>query len=201
LEVYGCAVDPTNGDIALTLDEPGGNGGEVGIYSSPSGDPTIYTLTHLDAAQFAGYDSSGNLFIDGYSNTESILAELPHGGSSLGYITLNETIRGNYSELQWDGSYMTMRKGSAIYQFMVSGSSGTIVSKTSLKKAWGLQILDFSIVDGLVIGPELSSSRNGRHLGMWHYPGGGAPYKTIKTLTAGKKDSIYAVAVSEAPSR
>lgn len=66
----GCAVNPTNGDLAVTIIvkvtgtsvlEPG----EVLIYTSPSSTPTAVSNPSQAKYYFAGYDSGGDLWVDG----------------------------------------------------------------------------------------------------------------------------------------
>jgi hypothetical protein len=92
-----CAVDPTTGNLAVT-DLTGNSAGEVLIYPNASGTPTVYTNPAQFYYDFDGYDSSGNLFVDGFAFEEPggvnlnylpfILSELPKGGSSLETINI-----------------------------------------------------------------------------------------------------------------
>ena len=62
-----CAVDPSSGNLAIT------NGGPtVYIYQNASGLPEAYTDDDEYTTDVA-YDDSGNLFVDGFSETTSFL--------------------------------------------------------------------------------------------------------------------------------
>jgi hypothetical protein len=103
-EPVGCAVDPTTGNLAVTNLADLSGGGELLIYPNASGTPTAYTNPAQFSYYFAGYDSSGNLFEDGFAYEEGfaaeprsdvnlnylpfILSELPKGSSSLETISI-----------------------------------------------------------------------------------------------------------------
>lgn len=202
---FDCAIDPATSNIAISADKFGMPGGYVAVYTTPSGAPTIYSDPNLASPLFLGYDNKGNLFVDGYGyGTGYVLAELPKGGSTFTDISLNEQLNALLS-IQWDGSYMTVRSGNAIYRFTVSGSSGTVVGKTVLSGAWGISNGTFWIQGDTVIGPHLSKTdgngrHNGRYLGFWRYPLGGKAFKIVTTLSKSQQDRILSATVSAAPS-
>ncbi len=80
----GCAVNPVNGDVALTdiygtYFAPGG----VEIFPGGSGSPTFVQNPNQYEFFFDGYDSSGNLFVDGlsYPYFQFTLSEVPYGSN------------------------------------------------------------------------------------------------------------------------
>src|ERR1700729_2040785 len=59
-----CAVDPTTGSLAVANDSSHAN-----VLIFPPGSftvPTAYTATNMVDYEFCGYDSAGNLYVDGY---------------------------------------------------------------------------------------------------------------------------------------
>lgn len=87
--------------------------GQVYIYGSSSSVPRTFTVNFGTGS--CTYDGSGNLFIlgdrpKGYGAIETV-AELPKGGKKFerrwGY--RNDT--GNYSGIQWDGTYIAIGTG------------------------------------------------------------------------------------------
>jgi hypothetical protein len=78
----GCAVNPNNGDLAVTLNEGGSLGyGSVDIYSGGiSGSRTAYTYT--DYTWPAGYDGKGDLYAEGAGGSCSACIWTLQAGSS-----------------------------------------------------------------------------------------------------------------------
>jgi hypothetical protein len=60
---YECAVNPKNGDLAVTTNGPGGTG--ILIYKGASGQPTLHRYSHFQRMWYDSYDSSGRLFAIG----------------------------------------------------------------------------------------------------------------------------------------
>ena len=139
LSGYGsvsCAVDSTTGNLAVTWNK-GSYPGYVAIYPDASGSPALYSIGYMQFI-FCGYDPAGNLYVDGEASNENkfLFAELPKGGSSLENITLNQSFE-YAGAVQWDGKYVAVGDDEAqkIYQFTISGSSGTLEGTTSLGDA------------------------------------------------------------------
>jgi hypothetical protein len=111
-----------------------------------------------------GYDSQGDLFIDGTTTSGSVeFAELPIGSSTFTNIALDKTL-GDTGAVQWDGTYITVDDASAIYRLSISGSTGTVVGTTRVlgrKDPW--KALNF-IYHHRVIEPD--GSERGK-VGFW----------------------------------
>jgi hypothetical protein len=174
----GCSVSPTSGDLAV-VDR--GNGVILSIYHAGVHgqwrDPKVYADSNMRTADFCGYDSQGNLFIDGVDKTSGHfhLAELPHGGDALTNITVSQKIDGP-GQVQWDGTNLaigdTASAPSKIYRFSVSGKSARKVGSTAL--GGSTSVRQFWIQGRQVIGPDF-----GRDVGFWKYPMGGSLTKKI----------------------
>jgi hypothetical protein len=66
LNPYSCAVNPVNGEIAVTdYYGPRYQPGEVLLYSSPSAKPVVIRNVLQDFYYYAAYDPSGHLWVDG----------------------------------------------------------------------------------------------------------------------------------------
>ena len=137
-----CAVDPSSGNLAIT------NGGPtVYIYQNASGLPEAYTDDDEYTTDVA-YDDSGNLFVDGFSETASfLLSELPAKGGSFENITVDGSEGGNgENPIFWDGQYLDLgsyqsakrRRSSqeALQRLAISGTTATIAGYTPL----GIQV-------------------------------------------------------------
>jgi hypothetical protein len=189
----GCSVDPTTGNLAVT---GGVNHVVVSIYRYYSAHrrwryENRYTDSAMRLAYFCGYDSQGNLFIDGVKGGEFRFAELPPRSDTFTNITLSQSIK-SPGQVQWDGNYITVGDSgvspSVIYQFSISGSSGAEVGSTTLDGTKGVK--QFWIQGKTVIGPDGDND----DVGFWKYPAGASPTKLIGGVDG------YGAAVSPAKS-
>ncbi len=178
----GCSVDPKSGNLAVTNFPLNGSGqGDVVIYDRAKGRPKHHYADAVMADMLlCSYDGSGNLFLDGLTSASAFaFAELPKGGSKLTDITLDRSIA-SAGGVEWDGTYVAVgdQSTSTIYQFSISGTSGTERGSTQLSGA--TQIFQFWIDGSKLIGPDAGAA----DAGIWNYPAGGAPVKTIAGLYA-----------------
>jgi hypothetical protein len=168
----GCAVDPVNGDLAVS------NYGDasIGIYR-PQGKgfaklPKLYADAAMSHFEFCGYDPKGNLFVDGVDrNGRFALAEFT-SANQWGTIRLNRTIVAP-GGVQWDGQHLAIGDAgiapSVILQFSIAGHTGTKVGATVLNRT--VSVKQFYIDRDRVIGPD----EKGNSVGVWAYPQGGPP--------------------------
>jgi hypothetical protein len=174
-----CSVDPTTGNLAVTnYGASGSPHGNVAIYQGAQGAPTTYLPPF--SPQWAAYDSSGNLFVDGYNAGSSYeLAELPSRGSAFTSVPLNKSI--SMFSLQWNNGYLTIAgEGSdslEIYRVQISSSGGVIVGATTLRMrrvGYGGNG-QYWIQDNRVLG----AGQKHRRLDIWRYPRGGNAVETV----------------------
>jgi hypothetical protein len=188
-----CSVDPTTGNLAVTNLGAASGGGNLSIYTGAKGSPTKYTDPDLMFVYFCGYDDQGNLFVDGLDSAFAfVLAELPSGSETLQTISLSNAV-GFPGGVAWDGAYVAigdqLYKGehkSAIYQFSVTGSTGTLEGTTAL--AGSCDVLQFAIPSGgsprkakqgnTAVAPDDCLS----NAAFYHYPAGGSPTKALSGL-------------------
>jgi hypothetical protein len=111
---YGCAVDPTTGNLALT-NLSSYLYSAVWVYPKAKGTPVKYNNDQIDSTYFCGYDASGNLIVDGWNRTaQFILVELPKNGKSLRLLNFGKTGT-TPGGVQWDGKYVAVGdKGSGV---------------------------------------------------------------------------------------
>jgi hypothetical protein len=85
----GCAVNKPNGDLAVTniIGYPSGDG-TVDVYANATGTPTVYSSPSQTENFFDAYDSSGNLYVDGFGDSGFSLSKLPNGSSTMSTIIL-----------------------------------------------------------------------------------------------------------------
>jgi hypothetical protein len=150
-----CAWDKKTGNLAVTnIYDFGGSQppGEVLVYPGASGTPTAYTDADMYYYYSDGYDSHGNLFIDGtggYPNYSFIFAELPSGNGSAHTIPISGGSIYFPGGVQWYGEGHYINVGDqdcsgnpsiptgCVDWVSVSGSAGTITGTTHLLNPLG----------------------------------------------------------------
>ena len=189
----GCAIDPITGDLAVANS---GTGNDVAIFPEAQGTPKYYKPADIYSAYFCGYDSQGDLFVDGTSHGPSsgfAFAELTKGGGSFRRLKLNRRIE-QPGAVQWDGSYMTIgsvgREHSEIYRVKLSGSKVIVAGTTSLKGA--KEIGQFLIQGSKVVAPYATHRDSVTRVGLWDYP----ETSGVQELLRINGMSLYGVAIS-----
>jgi hypothetical protein len=188
-----CSIDPTTGNLAVTSRDPHSDSSKLAVYKAAKGKPTFFSDSSLEVMEFCGYDSAGNLFVDGSTTWDSgqfQLAELAKGSKTFTNITLDQAIKYG-AGVQWDGKHVAVGDSSKsiIYQFAISGSTGTKVGSTTLKGSYGVS--QFFIDDNKIINPSSSYYYQGS-LEIYDYPAGGravggilgvgSPYSAVVSL-------------------
>jgi hypothetical protein len=178
--VNACSVDPKTENVAVASYY----GAIIFRYSPKRG--YRFAKYYADSAVYYGayctYDAKGDLFMDGtaYQGTGFALSELQSGSNTFGSITLDQSINGP-GAMQWRGNILTVAdrgngsvQAAVIYRFTIDGDTGTQVGDTTLTDSDA--DAQFWIQGSRVIGPEAGSAAG---IGVWDYPGGGAPIKSI----------------------
>ncbi|MGB6601885.1 MAG: hypothetical protein WBE77_12470, partial [Candidatus Cybelea sp.] len=96
-----------------------------------------YTDVQINDMWFCGYDSEGNLFVDGdFDSGTPVFAELPRGAKTFTDLTLDRKF-GTPGPMQWDGTYLAIgdQNATTIYRFAISGSKGTAKGAVHLDHA------------------------------------------------------------------
>jgi hypothetical protein len=191
-EPRGCSIDPTTGNLAVT--GAADRGGVFVYHFSKHGqwrDPRQYGGSAIRSAYFAGYDASGNLFVDGFDKLAGGVfrfAELPRDGNALVNVSLNQQINAP-GQVQWDGQHIAIGDAgttpSTIFQFSVTGNHASKVGTTTL--GGSRSVRQFWIGSGTVVGPDFN-----RDVALWNYPSGGSPIKKLALFG-------YGAAISLAP--
>jgi len=174
---FGCAVDPSTGNLAVTSTESDSHSaGNVAVFEHAQGLPQVYTDPDISEFIYCGYDDKGNLFVDGATGGKTYLSELPTGGSSLTNISLNKRVQ-RAGAVQWDGQYVSMGDSynHVVYQISVSGTTGTVVG-TSAFNGWAKRhgIVQYWLSNGMILIPYHHKVHGVPiALGIWKYPEGG----------------------------
>jgi hypothetical protein len=128
----GCAMSTTGDLVATSI-----TNGHVDLFKGAKGTATQLT-TPLIEAFFAGYDKSGNLYVDGFNSSTFDFVELPKGSKSWETLSLSNSVEFPGS-VQYDGKYITVndQEGHAIYGYRCSSGSCTLERTVSLSGASG----------------------------------------------------------------
>jgi hypothetical protein len=177
----GCSVDPVTGALAVTSNARGGVVLLV-FRHAPNGrwrDPIVYADSSMHRSMFCGYDSAGNLFVDGVDKAQRFrLDELVSGAAALKNVAVSQKIAVP-GQVQWDGKYVTIGDAgvspSKIYQFTITSSSATEWGSTTLGGTTSVR--QFWIQGNAVIGPDYD-----KDVGFWPYPAGGSASKILSRV-------------------
>ena len=127
----GCSVDPTTGDLAVVGGPSFYPALVIYRYKAPHrwGFARSYALPSMSSSAFCGYDSHGDLFVDGKNSSGAfVLAELSKGSKTFAPISVSQDIKAA-GQVQWDGKHLAIGDAgvspSVIYQFDVTGSIAT----------------------------------------------------------------------------
>ncbi len=186
----GCAVNPLNGNLAVTNIIGLRGHGEVLIYASPSSRPIVLTNRKQYFYYFAGYDSSGDLWVDGRTALKDFILS-SCGASSCKTVRLHGGTIHFPGAVQWDQQEYAWAlfdqgpcAGGGSCSFVAS-LSGVLVQLTNYKAYDGDPVCD--LVQGVVAayganyaaGGDYERRRCGHAGGSsanrWQYPVGGAP--------------------------
>jgi hypothetical protein len=181
-----CSVDPRTGNLAITNDAASSGGsGNVLVFKKGRGKPTKYIASNLSSYDFAAYDDKSNLFVNGFSGSTTVLAELPKGAGAFKPITMDQSVIFP-GGLQWDGKYLAMNDetGHTVYQFAVSGNQATKVGSTPLGSAQN--VYQICVTGGTKRHPQgtevVGADYGADAVFVWSYPAGGAPTTSIPYL-------------------
>jgi hypothetical protein len=165
-EPAGCAIDPTTGNLAVSILGMG----DLVIFADAKGSGT--TLPDgLRWTDFPCYDNHGDLFVTGLTTaSNSALVELPKGGSSFETITLHPNEQG---DMQWHGNYLAVRGSGGIYHFAIHGTKGKEIGFTPLDGS--SDIVQLWIQGRYVVGADAGNE----NAEMWKYPAGGPVFRYL----------------------
>jgi hypothetical protein len=192
----GCAVDAMTGNLAVTNE--GSGAGEVAIYANAQGTAQWYRDPEIGFYGLCGYDNAGNLFMDGTGST-NVFAELPKGSSTFANATLDERFDA-FGSVQWDGTSMTLTNPSTetIYRVQLE-KAGLHVTGATRARGWQNAYSGHwpYVQTWLQRDTFLAQSNTTADVGLWPYPAGGSPRKSIGGFKSGGAN-VYGIAISVA---
>lgn len=193
----GCSVNDRTGDVAAAdIFSPTTGIGAVTVWPRGSVEGTTYVepggLTEcLDPA----YDGSGNLYVNGTNSGEFALAYLPAGSSTWRTATIPDVGAG---AMQWDGHYMAVvvqTQPQIVDQVSFHRGVGTVVGSTTLDGPGG-----GLFIFGEGVRKKLASLDGGSaQVGVYHYPAGGSPIRTIRLSMLKSYPSLNGLVISNKP--
>ncbi|HET6276856.1 MAG TPA: hypothetical protein VFE16_13075 [Candidatus Cybelea sp.] len=164
----GCVVSTITGDLAVAGAGPG-----FTVFRNGQSTHATYWDYNFFQTDYIGYDGSGNLFVDGI--TESTLhfafAELPAGSSNVEDVTLSGGTIQSPGGIAWDGKHLDIGDGATGTIYQTNGAS--ILGSVTTAATCGGQ---FYIPNGhkRVIMPDPCSVQTG----IFGYPAGGPAQKS-----------------------
>jgi hypothetical protein len=190
-----CAVDPTTGNLAVSNvgnNNPPPIGGSILVYPRAAGVPTeYYCISCLIAYGYVGYDTRGNLFVDGKNGYNVFaLAELPAGSSATDQLKALNIEGGTLYDqgmVEWDaaGHYLVIgdqscdnKRATCVYRAKIVGSTAKVIGRTTLLDSKGNPICDMvqGTLDGNnIVGSDTDGGICGHPSGtdLWPFPAGG----------------------------
>ena len=182
-QVNDCAVDPTTGNLAVTSLGSASGTGDVAIYLNARGKPKMYVDPSLFGYWYCGYDSQGNLYVDGQSQKHQFaFAQLPKGNSSFSDITLDQQIVWP-GGVQWDGKYIVVGDLTSpkAYLFSITNFQGTLQGAIRFGKTENPHQFWIDGKTILVTNETTHEHRLKEHSNVlfYGYPTGGKPVKAI----------------------
>lgn len=183
----GCAVNPMNGNLAVTDIFGFSGAGQVLVFTSPSSTPTVLSNPNQYYYYFAGYDKSGDLWVSGKDASGTYMVS-DCGASSCSTVSLSGGTIYFPGAVQWDGvrgNWVLFDQecggATAACSYPVS-SSGVLGTATDYDNYNGTAACD--IVQGVIAanGKKYVAGGDYEYCGnastsasRWAYPGGGTP--------------------------
>jgi len=193
---FGCSMDPTAGDLAVSNITDNSNPSDPGysdiaVYKNAEGSPTIYTSPKIGTLYYCGYDNAGNLYLDGADDAtgKHVLFEVANGSATVSEINIAATVK-MLGPVQWDGKSMTLvdynnsvaaHGPELIHRLKIENGTATVVGTTkltSLNNRHGGQTW--------IQGNEIVAidNKNNTGVGLWKYPKGGKNHKQLQNLAS-----------------
>lgn len=185
----GCAIDPTSGNLAVTDIKDFSNPASVLVYKHAHGTPAAYSNPNQVSNYFAGYNSSGDLYVSGLTVEKAYsLSVLPHGRSSMTSVAIKGGTIYFPGTVAWHGATLVLgdqkckrRASSCLYELAVSGTTARITRRIALHKA--CDVAQAWVGSTKLAGGDYQYCGHGpSSADVWPYPAGGTPAKRATGL-------------------
>jgi hypothetical protein len=205
---FGCAVDPTTGNLAAV------GGGSIVIFTTLT--PARRDLVVHDYGygfHFCGYDNRGNLYIsatDVSHQDQADLVRVAKGSDKVEQISLDTTLYDGsqwFPSVQWDGKHVTVTSNPAagtggspiqLYRLAINGTTAKVIGTTTLESFTNEYSGQTWIQGKTVIGASYLKKGYQSAL-FWSYPKGGEALRTIRKIGDARNPNVSGVTVSIAP--
>ena len=177
------------GNLAVTNIENFSGAGIVLIYKHARGTPAVYSNDSIHYYYFAGYDSSGNLYVSGQTSQRVFaLGVLPRAAHTISLVTISGGTIHFPGTVAWSGSQLVLgdqkckkAASSCLYRLNVSGKTAQIVGSTPLDGA--CDVAQAWVGSGRVAGGEYQNcSHKPSGAAIWPFPKGGNPAARVSGL-------------------
>ncbi len=192
-DAVGCSLDRA-GDLAITNQIPG----QIEVYAGGKGSGVTYTVSACNYMWPAGYDGSGNLYVEGASDGTNV-CELPAGATQMQQVSLSGVFINFPGSVQWDGKYITLTDqqfqggyNTGIYEATES-PSGNLTGFGGTELTANCNYDYTEVLEPYIVGKNNApiSRKQGKTIvggnaqcsdagfSYWLYPTGGPPSKSI----------------------
>jgi len=192
-QIEGCSVDPSTGDVAISVYETAQRAYYIAIFAS--GNPGIQNdITDNELSQYysLAYDGSSDLFVVGSRYYTFTLTELAHGASAFRDVQISGHASGSFVE--WDGQYLAVWDRYVLYQLRISGGTATVVGSVTLNGNPGMA--QPWLARNTFVAPILVEHEKKRGIAIWPYPAGGKPLSRILQFARGAPPTAMTVSVA-----
>lgn len=174
----GCAVNPINGDLAVTNEYANSGPSDVLVYANASGTPQAFRDNAQQIQYFAAYDDNGNLYVSGATIKGAyLLARLSAGAKALSSMKVSGATIHEPGTVLWNAGNLLLGdqacKGgstSCLYVATVSGNTATVTSTIALGRS--CDVVQIAIYNGALYGGNGKCSHHRSTVDAWSYPGG-----------------------------
>ena len=173
-----CAVNPVNGDLAVTNEVANSGSAQVLIYKNASGTPQAFRDKDQETDYFAAYDDAGNLYVTGETIKRAfLLSWLRAGAKTLSTIKFSGATIHEAGVALWNDGDLILGdqacnggKTSCLYVATVSGDTAGVQRTIAL--ADSCDVVQVALYDGALYGGNSECAKHKTGVDSWSYPGG-----------------------------
>lgn len=173
-----CAVNPVNGDLAVTNEFANSGPSDVIVYTNASGTPQSFRDDEQQIDDFAAYDDKGNLYVSG-ATTKGVyvLSRLRAGTKTLSSMKIAGATIHEAGTVLWNGGKLILGDQacnggtkSCLYVATVSGGTANVTSSIALGRS--CDVAQLALYDGALYGGNGECTHHSSTVDAWSYPAG-----------------------------
>jgi hypothetical protein len=173
-----CAVNPVNGDLAVTNEFANSGSAQVLIFKNASGTPQAFRDKDQETNDFAVYDDAGNLYVTGETTKRTyLLSWLRAGAKTLQTMKVSGATIHQAGVALWNDGNLILgdqscngAKTSCLYVATVSGATADVQSTIALRDS--CDVVQVALYDGALYGGNSECAKHKTSIDGWSYPGG-----------------------------